>query len=61
MLSGDEIERKTSGMSDASTSAVQARQKLEFVFLENVDDAVRIAIDPSAAREPPVKAALADV
>ena len=34
MLSGDEIERKTSGMSDASTSAVQARQKLEFAWLQ---------------------------
>ena len=34
MLSGDEIEQEICGMSDASTSAVHARQKLEFAWLQ---------------------------
>jgi len=39
----------------------EARQKLEFVFLESVDDAVRVAMGPDTALVPPVTSALADV
>ncbi|MDP2640049.1 MAG: S16 family serine protease, partial [Betaproteobacteria bacterium] len=44
---------------DLEEVPVEAKQKLEFVFLEDVDDAVRMAIEPAAENAPPISTAKA--
>ena len=44
---------------DLEEVPAEAKQKLEFVFLEDVDDAVRMAIEPAAENAPPISTAKA--
>jgi ATP-dependent Lon protease len=44
---------------DLDEVPAEAKQKLEFVFLEDVDDAVRMAVEPAGETAPPISPASA--